>query len=46
MLLCVSYFKLMDKLGFCYGVLDDLWRWWIRHDIKMVEFEEWYAMER
>jgi hypothetical protein len=46
MLLCVSYFKMMDKLGFCSSILDDLWRLWIQHDIKMVKFEEWCVMEK
>ncbi len=38
---CVNNVKVTNELGFCFGALDDLWRWWAKWGALVENFEEW-----
>lgn len=38
---CVTYVKVVDKQGFCFGALDYLWQWWAWWGVLVRSFKEW-----
>jgi hypothetical protein len=37
----VSNVKVANELGFCFGVLDDLWQWRAWHGALVDDSKEW-----